>query len=136
MTGVKVRPTPPLTWIPENSFRSPRICCRSLGKIPNRQSRSERRGLRPTASTPAALVQLAKEVPPPPGATKPFVVTAQIGLGGMDMFAAPTANDSWDHLTRVDLQSRLAEAKLAYHGRPNAKGEMLAGGQFPATFLV
>ena len=82
-----------------------------------------------------AVVQFAKEVPPPPGAPKPFIISATIGLTAMDLFATPTASDSWEHLTRVDIQSRLAQAKLAYHGPPNAIGGMYTGGQFPATFL-
>ena len=81
------------------------------------------------------VLQPAKEVPPRSDAAQPFVLSVHVGLEGLDMFATPTANDGWDHLTRVDIQSRMAQAKLDNRRLPKLKDDMSTSGQFPATFL-
>jgi hypothetical protein len=79
------------------------------------------------------------ETPPtlPPGMPPhtTLIPVPQIGLGGLDMFATHTDTSSWDRITPVEMQSRLAQARLEYRGPPNAKGDMTTSGEFPATFL-
>ncbi len=78
------------------------------------------------------VVWFAEELPP--GEPKPAFV-GRIGLGGLDMFATHADSADWDRITPVEIESRLAQAKLEYRGLPNAKGDMLTDREFPATFL-
>jgi hypothetical protein len=121
-------------------FSMPKDLLPKPGQDPKSKKQAGEAWLRANGIDAGGVVQGIEktEMPLPPNAPKNAIMLriAQIGLGGMDMFATPTANDGWDHLTRVEIQSRLAKAKLEGDRRPLIpKGNMTTSGEFPATFL-
>jgi hypothetical protein len=120
-------------------FSIPEDLLPQLGQDPKSKKQAREAWLRANGIDAVGIVGgiETREVALPPNSPKhvALVQVVEIGLGGMDMFATPTADDGWDRLTRAEIQSRLAQAKLEDRQRPQQKGDMFTSGTFPATFL-